>query len=428
MSLNHNKRRMVSMTMMECSPLEIDLRVDPNYYTFHRSTPTCSRQHPCNWNYQSAVGNEWASLTNTHSIGTGTCPPRHNHYYSSTSNMHSRYGPPSSVLSFLKRRIVGLREGSNCSAMTIVVVIIFSVILLVVTTTSSNDRGFNIGGRTKSWIFAGTTSAGQKGPLDYNVFLQQQSGEEWDHNHYWNSEETEEEDSTDESVRQRSRRTGRNLLVVQLCNSPATHAWARIASKPNRAYARHWGYDYLFTCHDRDDDKNHCAAAQLIWDLRQQQEQQQSQPASSAFYYDAVVMLAPNTIITNMDHDLLSLLPEDKLVAVTTTSNKNNNEDEEALRMINLRHHGFPALANAWIGIVSSNSCGDVHSSLKNMAMRSSPKDAIRVLIPSDGGFIEPRLIKIVDDDPKHKSNVLTILQTTTDSVCYRYYPRCDVL
>jgi hypothetical protein len=417
MSLNH-KRRTVSM--MECSPLEIDLRVDPTYYTFHRSTTTTSRQHQCNWTYKSAVGGDCPSGTNTGN--PCACPQRHNQYYSCSNHMHSRYGS-SSMFSFLKHRFVVFREGSNCSAMTIILVIIFSVMLLVVTRDS--DRGFNIGGRTKSLIF--TTTAGQQGPLDYNVFLQQQSGEEWDHNHYCDSEETDEDYPTDESGRRR-RGTRRNLLVVQLCNSPTTHAWARIASKPNRAYARHWGYDYLFTCHDREDDKNHCTAAQLVWDLRQQQEQQQSQATSSTLYYDAVVMLAPNTIITNMDYDLLSLLPEDKLVTVTTTSNKNNDEDDEALRMINLRHHGFPALANAWIGIASSNSCGDVHSSLRSMAIRSSTQSNIRVLIPSDEGFVEPRLIKIVDPDPNRNRNVLTILQTTADSVCYRYYPRCDVL
>ena len=207
-----------------------------------------------------------------------------------------------------------------------------------------------------------------------DIELLLQPDEIWDHNHY-NS---------------KTNRDGqRNMLMVQL-SSPLTRSWSHIASRPNRAYARHWGFDYLLS-NDSDSD----CPAQLLWDIHQRQKQQREEGVA---FYDTILFLSPDAIITDMDYDILALLPEDKLVTVTS-----NNEK---LRMINLRHDQFPKLAELWLPC-----------ELQHIAAASPD---VTTLNPSAAGFVEPRLVKF--------SNSLTMLHTTADSVCYRYYPRCDVL
>jgi hypothetical protein len=204
------------------------------------------------------------------------------------------------------------------------------------------------------------------------------SDEEWDYNHY--ASETYENDQ-------------RHLLMVQQSTgSTAALGYSRITSRPNRAYARQWGIDFhlTFDCH---------CPAQLLLDVYQMQwyEGEEEVPV-----YDAVLFLTSDSIVTDMDYDILTLLPEDKLATVTSNGEK--------LRMINLRHDIFPTLVKLWL-----TSCD---APLQDM-VESVTSDYITIH-PSEAGFLEPRLVRFSDRP--------TTLQTTADSVCYRYYPRCDVL
>ena len=200
--------------------------------------------------------------------------------------------------------------------------------------------------------------------------------DEWDYNH------DHEEAVIDDD---------RHLLVVQLCSS-ATHDSSRITSKPNRAYARQWGFDFYLT-HNCD------CPAKLLLDFYQMQRLQGEEELP---VYDAVLILSTESIVTNMDYDILTLLPEDKLATITTNGEK--------LRLINLRHDMFPALVKLWLA-----SC-DAPLQDKVEGMSSD----YMTIHPSMAGFLEPRLVRFSDHP--------TTLQTTADSVCYRYYPSCDVL
>jgi hypothetical protein len=185
--------------------------------------------------------------------------------------------------------------------------------------------------------------------------------------------------------------TERNLLIVQFYDQ-STISWLYPSSKPNRAYARHWGMDYLHT-YDLD------CPAQLVLDIYNQQ---QGGNAEEDSVYDAILILAPNAMITDMDYDILALLPENQVATVTTNG--------ELLRMFNLRHEELPNVLTLW------STC---ESTLQE-AVSTVFSDSILRINPSMAGFVEPRLIRFVDNP--------TMLQTTSDSVCYRYYPRCDVL
>jgi hypothetical protein len=195
----------------------------------------------------------------------------------------------------------------------------------------------------------------------------------WDRNHF-----------------QGDTRTERSMLIVQFYDL-STISWLHLSSKPNRAYARHWRMDYL-PVPDLD------CPAQFVSDVYSQQQQlSEDDPV-----YDAILILPANAILTDMDYDVLGLLPTDHAATVTTNG--------EMLRMFNLRHDELPTILKVW------STC---EVSLQE-ATETIRLNSILRINPSIDGFVEPRRIRFVKNP--------TLLQTTVDNVCYRYYPRCDVL
>lgn len=219
--------------------------------------------------------------------------------------------------------------------------------------------------------------------------------EQWDYNHDHDHDHDPSETNTHVE-------NHRHLLVVQLATT-ATHALSRITSRPNRAYARQWGLDFYLTydCH---------CPAQLLLDFYQMQRFQGEEETLQVLVpvYDAVLILSPESIITNMDFDILTLLPQDMLATITTNG--------EQLRLINLRHDMFPTLVKLWL----ESSCHDAPPLVEMVESVVSTQSEYVTIHPSMAGFLEPKLVRFSDRP--------TTLQTTADSVCYRYYPRCDVL
>lgn len=190
----------------------------------------------------------------------------------------------------------------------------------------------------------------------------------------------------------------RNLLIVQL-SSTQTHPWSEATSRPNRAYARRWRYDFLL--HNSDDSALCLHQSQVLWEIYQRQLQDQN---SASEWYDSMLFLSPDAIISNMDFDIATLLPRENLA--TLASN-------EKLSMLNVRHKNFLTLAELWL-----QSC-DLTASVESVEGIST------ILDPSVAGFLEPRLVKFLVDE---SAGAVTTLHTTADAVCYRYYPRCDVV
>lgn len=188
----------------------------------------------------------------------------------------------------------------------------------------------------------------------------------------------------------------RNLLIVQL-SSTQTHPWSEATSRPNRAYARRWGYDFLL--HNSDDSALCLHQSQVLWEIYQRQLQDERSAR-----YDSMLFLSPDAIISNMDFDIATLLPHENLA--TLASN-------EKLSMLNVLHKNFSTLAELWL-----QSC-DLTASVESVEGIST------ILDPSAAGFLEPRLVKFLVDE---SAGAVTTLHTTADAVCYRYYPRCDVV
>jgi len=230
------------------------------------------------------------------------------------------------------------------------------------------------------------TPIGGESPID---------GEQWDHNHYneWNTKLTSADGE-------------RNLLLIQL-STPTTRSQTEITSRPNRAYARHWSIDYLLhnsddTCTQREN------LLQIIFEKEQTEEEEGKDPKKTRFVYDTVLFLPAGAVITDMEYDLLSLLPKDNLLTLTK---------DEKLSMFNLRHSNFPILLQRWL---DSSTCDN---SLNTLA-KSTGTNSITILNVSNAGFVVPKLVKL-SNDPDGST---VALQTTVDAVCYRYYPWCDVL
>ena len=118
----------------------------------------------------------------------------------------------------------------------------------------------------------------------------------WNHNHYA---------SKDSSSRER------NLLIAQVGQS---RPFAEIASRPNRAYARRWGWDYLL--HTGEEDP--CGTVKVLNHILARQEEKEQARAP----YDAVLFLSPDAIITDQDYQFLALLPTEKLVAANIANSK----------------------------------------------------------------------------------------------------------
>jgi hypothetical protein len=204
-------------------------------------------------------------------------------------------------------------------------------------------------------------------------------------------------------------------------------------------------------------------------------------------YYDVIVLLPPDAIITNLDYDVLNLFPSsDKLVGIATYKNSNtvatattddvdaqyddydkDNGSFASIVFFNLRHRYAMATAQLWYKFTQESTdvtCGagneiqlllnaidTIIDNTTTATTTTTPSTTRQDLVThfwvqQENGFVTTsatvggttdRVVKMIP--PKvpsskaialltHAQEVTTELQTTADSVCYRYYPRCEVL
>jgi hypothetical protein len=313
----------------------------------------------------------------------------------------------------------------------------------------------------------------------------------------------------------------RNLLIAQVAGLPSSRndsgdssdqdrtaiGWLLsqddvlldIVSRPNRAYARQWGRNYVrFRPQNGNNDTMSSVAVPtdelllvtFFKDLLEQQKAKHAvkHPHHEFKPYDAVAVLPPGAIITDLDYDLLSLLPDDKLAALTGW-NSDMSSDVSAVPLsdfgiasqvilLNLRHpmtesvvhHWWQALSNesssspfhapeneTWFHIVASTTLSEeeVESIVvpltvaeQGLVLEAAPQptaDDNETMHEIKAGIAS--CIKMCASSTKSlssSSSLLTsaasgrsnnageaaraLLQYTADAVCYRYYPKCDIL
>ena len=178
--------------------------------------------------------------------------------------------------------------------------------------------------------------------------------------------------------------------------------------------------------------------------------------------YDALVLLPPDSIVTELDINFLDrLLPQDKLVAIAGWSSDGNGEDdfmgtrknrlnsESDIVLFNLRHKHVDAVAKLWweLALPTEVTCGaqnDLGMLVTAIAAVMDPGEDLNDLIEPitesrDGRCFVGRdhLIKCIPPSvPESRSTMLwnslsesqVALQETADAVCYRFYPKCEVI
>ena len=295
----------------------------------------------------------------------------------------------------------------------------------------------------------------------------------WDHNTY-NPEESSKrneesydcvEGAKDEYILN-DRPCQRNLLIAQVAGGTKDLVeLADICSRPNRAYARRWGRDYVRYAKPRRNLARSCfdkvELLRAILDFQQQQEQQSISSNSnttthsnhswrdpiqpSRTSYDAVALFPLDAIISDLDNDLLNLLPEDKLLAIAGWDGTSTTKCSDVV-FFNLRHNYASAVIEAWDALVEPpESCGAANDfalllqAVESVLEENQHLSSMVVSFDQNDqkGTLAGNAIKVIPARvPGNKAVMLannqvdsrTILQTTADSVCYRYYPGCDVL
>jgi hypothetical protein len=254
----------------------------------------------------------------------------------------------------------------------------------------------------------------------------------------------------------------RNLLLAQVAGNPTLESLTRITSRPNRAYARQWVRDYVRYAGSSKRLDRVCfdKVALLRMILHQQQGHTStnnrtesnagSTPPIRRVPYDAIVLLPPDAIIADLDYDLLNLFPSNKLLAITgydhatPTSIQQDTPLSEVI-FFNLRHKYAASVVELWHSLAAAPAtCGagnDVQLLLDATRSCVENEEEFQYIVisleESSAGFVGDRAIKIIPQPVPSSKAVMLVsnvaetraeLHTTADSVCYRYYPRCDVL
>jgi len=163
--------------------------------------------------------------------------------------------------------------------------------------------------------------------------------------------------------------------------------------------------------------------------------------------YDTIVILPPDAIIIELDTDIIgSMLPSDRLVAIAGWDENRMIDSHSGIVVFNLNHRYSSAVAKLWREYIRpmNETCGAnndleilISSIYAVMDRNDSIDDLIAPLSESRNGFTANHLIKsLVPAVPGYRAKYFektlveskTILQQTAASVCYRFYPKCEVV
>jgi hypothetical protein len=280
----------------------------------------------------------------------------------------------------------------------------------------------------------------------------------WDRNVYIpriSSDTTSNENS--ESGEARATSSSRIALIAQVTEGLAMKHFSDVSARPNRAYARQWKVDYMQyyagrvsysprSCFDK---------AFVLTTLAEKQTEEAKDPPSlwphpSRVQYDVVLLLPSDAIVMDMDGDFIdALLPKEKLVAIAGwTNSREKFASISGVVLFNLRHRLAMKVIDLWwtMSQDTCKSCGSDNgiSTLIDAiatAMDQRNGETLDLLIEGipeySNGTLGDRIIKCLPSSvPGARSEIFLnnmqqsgeIIHQTADSVCYRFYPKCEVV
>lgn len=249
-------------------------------------------------------------------------------------------------------------------------------------------------------------------------------------------------------------RSNEIVLIAQVVTSRELRGLVDISSRPNRAYAREWGMDYARYDSGRSvfNSKTCFEKAFVLNTLMERQSKDSNDSPSSWFntpraQYDSLILLAPDSIITELDTNLAeTMLPKEKLVAIAGWGEGKRLSSKSNVILFNLQHKHAEAVAKLWWEMVepldvtcgANNDLGLLITAIASvMDLSEDLDDLIEPLSESPDGYIGEHVMKFIAPSVPGSRSVLLLsnlkdsqatLQETADAVCYRFYPRCEVL
>jgi hypothetical protein len=303
---------------------------------------------------------------------------------------------------------------------------------------------------------------------------------EWDRNVYFPAASPQEDGAA--AIQNTNKRLS---LIAAVTPEKPLKRLTDVSSRVNRAYARQWQMDYTeysagFQLHNEKACFSKAYVLKTIVEMDQKQQQQYESshsdgssapqllwPTPTRVRYDAIVLLPSDAIILDLDQNVVeSMLPRDKLAAISGWDQTIDKlPSNSGVVLVNL-HHEFagPVAALWWEKSQNpSQSCGadnglnllidaiaelfaettgsgsgiNDHSDGEDEPKQQHWTDLIEPIREHSNGVLGDQSIKVIPGlVPGDRIDFLSrnldacsqTLQQTTDSVCYRFYPRCEVV
>jgi hypothetical protein len=244
----------------------------------------------------------------------------------------------------------------------------------------------------------------------------------------------------------------RNLLIAQGSVGAAQEderllaSFMDISSLPNRAYARHWRRNYVSYTR-REGYPDGSIRVLVLQTIKNHQKNN-----SGALIYDAVLLLPPEAIIVDQDFDFQTMLPESKLVSIAgwnkSLTNAFHISSTTGVIIFNLQHQYADKVFQLWSEMLAAHqnspcdSCDVGVLLTKVLPLVLAKNETIEMLVhglietedgflleSSDHWFTESRVRCIKRPERRANPDETRIsLQTTADAVCFRFFPKCEVL
>ncbi|KAL3907767.1 MAG: hypothetical protein SGILL_008740, partial [Bacillariaceae sp.] len=246
-------------------------------------------------------------------------------------------------------------------------------------------------------------------------------------------------------------------LIAQVTENAAMRQFSEVSNRPNRAYARQWQMDYTeyYAGRVSYSSKSCYDKAYVLYTLAEKQRDEAHNPSprwphAPRVQYDAIVLLPSDAIITDMDGDIVdTLLPRNKLAAIAGwTSSQEKLRSSTGIILFNLSHkHAMQVVESWWKSSQEPyQKCGaangistliDAIASVMDQEAGETLDDLINPLSEIPNGTVGNRVIKCLPSSvpgarselflSNQQQHVETIHQTA-DSVCYRFWPKCEVV
>jgi hypothetical protein len=323
--------------------------------------------------------------------------------------------------------------GNHATTISWRIALFFSVAVFVIGTFRFKPVYENYENRTPEWIW------------DRHVYMPRRR-----------SDSTSGEKSENDEIVAVS--NGRIALIAQLTEGLAMKPFSDVSARPNRAYARQWKVDYVqyFAGRVSYSPKSCFDKALVLKTLAEKQLEEDHDPPHSLWphplrvQYDAVLLLPSDAIVMDMDGDIMNvLLPRDKLVAIAGWTNSHEKfASISGVVLFNLRHRHAMEVVDMWWTLSQERrkTCGadngistliDAIAIVMDQWNGETLDHLIEAIPEHSNGTLGDQIIKCLPSSvPGARSEIFLnnmqqsgeIIHQTADSVCYRYYPKCEVV